>query len=433
MPCARFDELNMSIVRTSIWNGGAVATRMGTALLLNKILAVYVGPAGYAIIGQFQNLVSLVITFATAATNTGVTKFTAQYYDDQRAQHALWRTAGTLTAAASLMAAAAMILARHTLSHLLLHDDTLSTVFFWLAGGLVFVSFNALLLAMLNGKKEVRRYVVSNIAGSLIGLAVTGCLAYSYGLYGTLVALSINQALMFFVTWQQTSGATWFRWHHLFGPIDRGHGTALLGYVAMAATTAVATPVSQVAVRNHLAAQFGWEFAGYWDAMSRISAIYLTFVTTTLTLYYLPRLAEIREPAELRREIVATYRIVVPAVAVISLTLFLLRDMVISLLFTADFAPMRQLFAWQMAGDVMKISSWVLSFVMLGRGMTRTFIMSELLFAASFWGCAVLFTRVMGFSGVAAAYLFNYAVYMAAMWYLILVRSPETRTMAAAA
>lgn len=417
----------MSLIRTSFWNGIAVAVRMGTALLLNKILAIYVGPSGYAIIGQFQNLVGMIVTFATGATNTGVVKYTAEFFDDEASQRRLWQTAGTVTLIASLISAIAIVLARDFLARELLHDPAFASIFLWLAAGLVFTSLNALLLALLNGKKEVKRYVVSNIAGSLIGLAVTGALAYWYGLYGTLVALSINQALVFFVTFHQVSRTAWFQLRYLVGRIDRAHLRALGGFVAMAAASAIAAPLSQVAVRNDLAAQFGWDYAGYWDAMWRVSTIYLTFVTVTLSLYYLPRLSEIRDPAELRREILGTYRIVVPAVTVISLALYLLRDLVIAILFTGDFAPMEVLFSWQMAGDVVKISSWVLSFVMLGRGMTRLFIVTELLFALSFWASAALLTRLFGFEGVAMAHLANYAVYMVAMWYLILVRSPETR------
>lgn len=426
MPCADSAERRpLTLIRTSIWNGVAVAVRMGTALLLNKLLAIYVGPSGYAIIGQFQNLVGVAVTFATGATGTGVTKYTAQLYDDEAAQRRLWRTAGTLTAAASLVFAAIIVVARDALARQLLRDADLSGVFLWLAGGLVFTSFNALLLALLNGKKEVRRYVVSNIAGSLIGLAVTGGLAFYYGLYGTLVALSVNQALVFFVTLHQIAGTGWFRPRYLFGAVDRRLARGLLGYIAMAASTAIATPLSQVAIRDHLAAQFGWNYAGYWEAMWRISTIYLTFVTTTLSLYYLPRLAEIRSAEELRREILGTYRLVVPAAALLSLAMYALRDTVIALLFTPSFAPMEALFGWQMAGDVVKISSWVLAYVMLGRGMTVAFIASELLFALSFWAASVLFTGWFGFQGVAIAHLFCYAGYMLAMWYLILGRFPR--------
>ncbi|MEL6948786.1 MAG: DegT/DnrJ/EryC1/StrS family aminotransferase [Pseudomonadota bacterium] len=70
--------------------------KMLTLLGLNKILAIYVGPAGYAVLGQFQNAVQMITTLASGAINTGVTKYTAEYGEDAPRQHAVWRTAGTI-------------------------------------------------------------------------------------------------------------------------------------------------------------------------------------------------------------------------------------------------------------------------------------------------------------------------------------------------
>ena len=68
----------MTLLGTSFFSALAVLTKLATSLYLNKILAVYVGPAGYGVIGQFQSLVSMVTTFASGAVNTGVTKYTAE-------------------------------------------------------------------------------------------------------------------------------------------------------------------------------------------------------------------------------------------------------------------------------------------------------------------------------------------------------------------
>ena len=59
----------MTLVRTSLLNAIAVAIKMLTLLGINKILAVYVGPAGYAALGQFQNAVQMISTFASGAIN----------------------------------------------------------------------------------------------------------------------------------------------------------------------------------------------------------------------------------------------------------------------------------------------------------------------------------------------------------------------------
>lgn len=80
----------MSLVKTSLLNGIAVIVKILSALMLNKVLAIYVGPSGYAIIGQFQNVVSILVSFSGGVLATGVTKATAQHFDNEAKQQAVW-------------------------------------------------------------------------------------------------------------------------------------------------------------------------------------------------------------------------------------------------------------------------------------------------------------------------------------------------------
>ena len=73
----------MSFVKTSVLSALSVASRILTSILLNKVVAVYVGPAGYGVIGQFQNFVGIVSTLASGGVNTGVTRYTAEYVGDE--------------------------------------------------------------------------------------------------------------------------------------------------------------------------------------------------------------------------------------------------------------------------------------------------------------------------------------------------------------
>jgi Polysaccharide biosynthesis protein. len=86
----------MNLFRTSVLNGVAVLIKTITMFVLNKILAVYLGPTGYAAIGQFQNFIQMVTTFAGSAINTAVVKYTAEYHEDETKQRAVWKTAGVL-------------------------------------------------------------------------------------------------------------------------------------------------------------------------------------------------------------------------------------------------------------------------------------------------------------------------------------------------
>src|SRR3989338_1377133 len=409
----------MTLIKTSVLNGIAVVIKMLTLLGLNKILAIYVGPAGYAALGQFQNAVQMISTFASGAINIGVTKYTAEYHDDEVKQHQVWRTAGTIALIGSLIAAALVIGFNRTLAGWFLKDEALGSVFIWFAATLVLFVFNTLLLAILNGKKEIHRYVVANIAGSLFALAVTSIMATQLGLYGALVALAVYQSLTFFVTLLLTYKAPWFKLSYLVGGIDKQAAKNLAKYTAMALTSAACVPLSHILIRNHLGETLGWAAAGYWEAMWRLSVDYLMVVTMTLSLYYLPRLAELKGPAEIKREILQGYKLILPVAALCGLGIYLFRDFIIALLFTSEFAPMRELFAWQMLGDALKISSWILGYVLMARAFIGAYIVTELIFASSFYLFVWGFSSLYGIEGASMAYALNYVLHFLCMFFIL--------------
>lgn len=409
----------MTLIKTSLLNAIAVIVKMLTMLGLNKILAIYVGPAGYAAIGNFQNAVQMITTFGSGAINTGVVKYTAEYGDDEEAQRRVWRTAGTVAIIGSVLTGVLVAFFSKPLALWSLKDETYSPVFLWFALTLVFFIFNTLLLAILNGKKEIHRYIIANIAGSLFSLAVTSLLAIKYGLMGALIALAIHPSFAFVVTLVLCYKASWFKFSFLFGQLDKQVVLNLAKFTAMALTSAACVPVSHILIRTHLADTLGMDAAGYWEAMWRLSAAYLMLVTTTLSLYYLPKLSELKDPKEIKAEILQGYKIILPVAAACGLVIYLLRDFIIGVLFTSDFIPMRDLFAWQMVGDTLKIGSWILAYLMLGKAMTKLFISTEIIFAASFYGLTVMLTNLYGLEGVTIAHAVNYAVYWAMMAVLI--------------
>ncbi|WP_339751039.1 O-antigen translocase [uncultured Marinobacter sp.] len=405
----------MTLIKTSLLNGIAVVIRMLTLLGINKILAIYVGPSGYAALGQFQNAVQMIITFASGAVNTGVTKYTAEYYGDEAQQHLVWRTAGTIALVSSSITAILIVVFNHKLAVWFLKDESLGSVFTWFAATLVLFVFNTLLLAILNGKKEIQRYVVANIAGSLFALLVTTFLTIRFGLYGALVSLAVYQSLTFFVTLLLTHKAGWFQLRYLLGAIEPQMARNLARYALMALTSAICAPLSHILIRNHLGETFGWDAAGYWEAMWRLSTAYLMLVTTTLSVYYLPKLSELQDLSAIKKEIIQGYKIILPAAAVFSLAIYLLRDFIVSVLFTGEFSEMETLFAWQMVGDTLKIGSWILAYLMLGKAMVKLYFFSELIFAALFYFLTVTLTDQFNLKGVAIAHALNYLIYWSSM------------------
>lgn len=409
----------MTLVKTSLLNGLAVAVKIASALLLNKLFAVYVGPAGYAVIGQFQNAISVVVNIVGGMFTTGVTKSTAQHFDDVTKQHAVWQTAIRFSLSASLLAGICLLVTGDWLSVWLLHRTDMSNVFFWLALSLPAMAANNLLIAIINGKKEFGIYVKSNIIGILLSMVVTGALAINFGLNGALIAFTINPAIALLSTSFLILRCPWLEIRYIWGQIDRTALRELSGFGFMGLTSALIVPVTYMIVREHLSTKLGLKAAGYWQSSWKISEIYLMLVTTTLSVYYLPRLAEIRFASELKAEIAKVYRFVLPIIVIGAVAIYLLRDFIINTLFTPDFMPMRELFPWQLAGDVVKIGSWILAYIMLGRAMVKFYVITEILFSVSFVILCWLLVGAFDLVGVSMAYAINYSLYWIAMTYLV--------------
>lgn len=405
----------MDLIRTSLLNGTAVVVRMITMLGLNKILAVYVGPGAYASIGNFQNAIQMLSTLASGAINTGVTKYTAEYSSDAKQQKVIWKTAGSLSLVISIFISLFVFIFREKLASFFLKDVAYSSVFIWLSLSFVFFVLNLFFMALLNGKKEIRHYVISNIAGSILAFLAVCLLTIYWGLYGALVALSTYQSLSFLATLYICKRLCWFRLSDLFGRINKKAVINLGGFTAMALTSAICVPVSHMMIRSYVGNALSWEDAGYWEAMWRMSSAYLMLITTTLSVYYLPKLAELRTRKEIVREIFSGYQIILPFTLVLGVLIYLFRIEIVNLLFTENFHGMSVLFFWQVIGDFLKIGSWVLAYVMLSKAMIKPFIISEVFSSVLFVMSTYLLVPSVGLEGVAVAHALNYFVY----WILV--------------
>lgn len=408
----------MTLLRTSALSAIATLVRIGAGFVINKIVAVYAGPGGLALVGQFQNFVTVVQTFANGGISAGIVKYTAEYRDDALRRSRMLGTALAIGIACGLTVSLVLALNSEWLSRAILKTDRFSGVLAAFAVTLTFFVLNDLMLSILNGRKEVGRYVAINILSSLTSVALTLALVDRLHLFGALLSLALLQSLVFFITLALFAGSSSFRagdWRPAF---DRASLSQLRGFSLMAMTSALAGPVSQMLVRDHLIGAVSAEAAGYWQGVWRISDGYLTLFTASIGVYYLPRIAEIRDHRELRAEVMQGYRIVLPAVACVAAAIYLLRETIIRVLYSDAFLPASGLFAFQLLGDCLKIASWLLSYIMVGRAMVKPYIATELLFAGSFVLLAIFFVNRFGVVGATYAYALNYALYLAAMCWL---------------
>ena len=114
---------------------------------------------------------------------------------------------------------------------------------------------------------------------------------------------------------------------------DKAIASHLGKFTIMALLTSITLPVAYIMMRNLLAEHYSWDDVGIWQGVSSISDAYLQFITASFSVYLLPTLSRLTQKSEIAKEITKSLKFVLPAVAVASFMVWLLRDFAIWLLF----------------------------------------------------------------------------------------------------
>lgn len=407
----------MTLIKTSVLTAISTIIKVISAFVINKVIAIYVGPSGLAIVGQLQNFMELIVTFSNGAISNGIVKYTAEYQTIEQKQK-IFSSSIVISLVCSLIISIFLFGFSDYLSELILKDVQYSSVFIIFGVTVFLFALNTVLMSILNGQKEIKKYILVNIAGSVFSLFFTSFLIIQLNLMGALYALVTNQSIIFFVTLAFVIKSNWFRLEYFKQGLDKESLVKLSKYSLMAITSALTVPVSHLIIRNYISESLSWDDAGYWQGIWYISTMYLMVITTSLSVYYLPRLSEIQDNNELKKEIFNGYKIIIPIVIFMSILIFLLKEYIILIAFSDKFMPMMELFAWQLIGDVIKIASWLLAYLMLAKAMTKVFIYTEVGFSVLFVLLSIYFINMFGLVGITYAFSLNYFLYLVVMIFI---------------
>jgi len=408
-------------VIVSSWSAVSTLIKMITSFVSIKVVSALIGPSGIAMVGQFMNTITIVNGFATGSISQGVTKYIAEHYDDPALQKRVISSASFITLFCTAVTSLVVILFSSFIGEKVFKSSAYNELVLLFGITLFLYTLNTLIVSILNGFKSFRKFILVNIITSIAALAVSVLLVVGWGVYGALLNCVISQSVIIFITVFFIFKEPWFRTIFSKLSFDKAIAVKLLKFSLMLLTTSVLTPYSQILVRDYISTNISIDTAGLWEGMNRLSAMYLMFITTSISIYYLPRLSEIREPGLLQQEIIKTGKIVLPFLAASCIAIYLLRYLVIRIVFSAEFLPMQELFAAQMVGDFFKIASWMIAYLFWAKAMTRLYIMTEVVFSTSFVLLSIYGIKNYGLMGSSMGYAANYILYFLVM--LLLFRN----------
>lgn len=388
---------------------------MLSGFIISKIVAVSAGPAGIALVGQFQNFVELITTFSKGGVDTALTKYTAEYRNNEIEISKIYSAGLIITATLSLTFSAIIIANSNFISQSVLNDTRYSYIISLFGFSLTLFALNGLAISIINGLQKVNYFVTLNIFQSIVTLSITIMMAKYGGFEGILVAIAVNQSVVLFLSLYAVWRLKFLDWQMVSRGITKDSSVKILKMGAMILTSATVSPITQILIRSDIIDNLGRHSAGIWQALMYISSVYISIFTASLAVYYLPKLSSLNNEHAIKLEIIHGLALIIPVATAGSIGIFIFRNQIVEILFTNEFRDMLPLFGWVLFGQTIKIIAWIFSYVMLAKSMTTYFVSTEIFFSFTYILFNHLFVSFYGIDGAAYAYVANYIIYFIAV------------------
>lgn len=407
------DYINTNVLfKVASLNSASVITKIIAGFLTSKAIAVFVGSEGFALIGNLRDFLRAAQSFSILGLYNGVVKYIAEFKDDTLELSKTLSTVYYLGFISTVLVSFFCYFNAEAINNYLfpIYNDY-AYVIKLLAIALPFYALNMLAFSILNGFSKYKILLIINIIGQILGAVITIFLIWINRIDGALIAVVIAESLIFLITLvgivNQRSLVSLIQIKRVrFSAIKK-----LSTFSFMALFSAIVLPLVAIAVRTYIIDNVSHQAAGFWEAMTRISKYYLMFVSSLLTLYILPRLSEINNVKDFRKEVFGFYKTIIPVFALGLLVIYLSRHIIISVVFTNEFKPVADLFLWQLLGDFVKVLSIVIAYQFLAKNMFWHYIITEAFSVALMYLASIYFIDLYGVRGATIAHFVTYVVY----------------------
>ena len=386
--------------------------------MASKMIAVFIGPAGLALTGNFRNFIRQAEVFGTLGFENGIIKYIAENEKDEQKRKSVIATVLYSVLAAVIVLSIFLLLFAGYLNVLFFGEEHEYSWIFrvtilalpWYIGNLIFVG-------ILNGLTRYKYVIKINIWGNVTGVLLSAVLIWKLGVPGALLGLIISPSLMFIISFylikKELGGFSFLNFKNFDKTILKG----LSSYSLMSLVTTAIGPVVAISIRTHLIDDYSENEAGFWEAITRISFFYLMFVSTLLTVYFFPKLSASKTDKETNTIFWNYYKTIVPVFGLGLILIFVLKNFIVRLLFDVDFLPMTNLFLWQLVGDFLKVCAFILGHEFFAKKMTRAFIITELLSYIILYFSSHYLIQLYGSQGAVMGHAVTYFIYLIVLGY----------------
>jgi PST family polysaccharide transporter len=401
--------------------GGASFINLAIGVLRTKVLAVLLGPTGVGLASLYTGVVGTASTVATMGLGPVGTRQIAEAFSKDDAHTIVVARRALFWATMFLACAGGLVVwsLRSILAVYALGSASYSGAVGWLSIGVALSVAGASQAALIQGMRRIGDIARLNVYGSAISTVLGISLLWRWGKAGLVAFVLIAPLASFVLGHIYVSKLPKAQTETV--PLQEliGEWKMLLSLGIAMVGAGLVQQLAQLWIRIDVARVLGAQSLGQYQAAWTISMQYVIFVLMAMGTDYYPRLTGVIHDHKAARNLVNEQTEIVSLLsAPVFIAMMAVAPWVIHLFYAASFTPAIEILRWQVLGDVLKVVSWPLGFLILALGDGKTYFSTEAAALLVLTGLITGLAPIMGLPITGIAYLAMYVFYLPLVYWL---------------
>ncbi|WP_221659044.1 O-antigen translocase [Bacteroides salyersiae] len=407
---------------TSIFGGVQVFNILISVIKL-KVVAVLLGPGGIGLLGMLNSTLDVIKTITGLGLSSSAVKEVSQAAgsgDVLKISSVLKALRRWLYLTGIFGFLVTLALAPY-LSQWTFGNADYTWSFVWLSVVLFLAALSSGQMAALQGLRRISYMAKSGMLGSLIGLLLSIPLFFFFSYEGIVPSIIISAICTLVLSSFYARKIKTLKVSQTFQEsLRQGAEMVKLG-IAMMFSGAMAI-IAGYLLKAYITQNGGIDDAGIFQSGFSIAEGYFGLIFTAMATDYYPRLAavnnnNIKVKDEVNKQAEMGLLLAFP---IIIIALFLM-PVLIKILYSATFMDSVLYVNWAMLGNIFKIGSWTMGYVLIAKGKSKIFTCTAIFFNSIYLFLNIVGYNYLGVEGIGIAFFIYYIIHFLGM-YLICYR-----------
>lgn len=408
-------------IRSTFIMGGSSVVNIFLGIIRNKVIALLLNPSGLGLMGVYQSISNLALTFAGLGVNESGARQVALSFQTKNLS-SISQTSLSLRRVALITGiggAALLVAISKQISLLTFHDRGHILDIALLSLTILFGTISGAQTAIIQGARKISYLAKMSVLGPFWGTIISLPIIYFLGIRGVVSYLIVMALATVLTSWWYSQKmeiprveASWRESMVHVKPAVRLGIALMLGTIIIFGTSYL--------LRIIIIRLLGLEAAGQFQASSLLSSVYVGILFKAMGTDFYPRLSGISmNDKECRllvnEQIEAGLMLAVPGV-LFTLTF---APLVLLILYSRDFLPAIGILRWQILGVLLQVITWPMGYILRAKSSGGLFVFTELFNSVCYIGGAWLAVASYGLSGIGFAYFVYNLLYFIVIYVIV--------------